>query len=199
MKVAEKKQSKYSNASSPVSTGSDEEERQTLLPNGRSYVADQEIRDKHVFDAVDGLNKLFLAISITVLLVLILILVDEFTARVVPIWGIFLVIWLGHVALFLISLSIARLLLSSVLSKSERVRFSQRWHQANEKRIPLIQFVLFQLLWILSLSFALVIFEILLYLAIVEVTSYLPVLIFSYIIIGGALLFAFLCRLVIDR
>ena len=176
------------------SGSSSDEEKESLLPNGISGKSDQELRDGYVFDAVHGLNQIFLVIAITSILTLILIFVDEFTESVIPIWGIFLVVWIGHLALFAVMLSIVRLLLSSVLSKSERLQFSHRWHQANEKRIPLIQYVLYQLLWVLGASFLLFIFEILLYLSIVGIISFVSLLIYAYIIIAGFVTFAILCR-----
>ena len=78
----------------------EEEERQTLLPI-EQHVKDQDKRDKYVFDAVDTLTLIFLLLVWTIIFVLILVFINEYTDNAIPIWGIFLVIWIAHFVLLL--------------------------------------------------------------------------------------------------
>jgi hypothetical protein len=89
---------------------------------------------------------------------------------------------------------VTSLVLKSLVAKNEQERQTARWHQANEKRIPLIQFLMYNLSWILGISAVLVVVEILVYL---ETYGYVPTYSFLvpiYIVIGFALLSALICR-----
>lgn len=170
-----------------------EEEQQTLLPQDQQ-LKEQDQRNKYVFDAVDSLSFIFLLLAWTVIFVLILVFINEYTDDAIPIWGIFLVIWVGHFILFLLTLRIIRLILRSLFTRKDQERFTQRWHQANEKRIPLIQYVFYHLAWILGLSMIILIFEILLYLYYDGQVPLWSTLIPLYIITGIATLNSLICR-----
>jgi len=170
-----------------------EEEQQTLLPQQDQQLKEQDQRNKYVFDAVDTLSFIFLLLAWTIIFVLILIFINEYTDAI-PLWGIFLVIWVGHFILFLLTLRIIRLILRSLFTRKDQERFTQRWHQANEKRIPLIQYVFYHLAWILGLSMMILIFEILLYLYYNGQVPLWSTLIPLYIITGVATLNSMICR-----
>jgi hypothetical protein len=150
------------------------DEDKPLLPSERLNILEQERRDRYVIDAVQGLNYILLITAWTIIVALALVFVNEYTANI-PVWSIFLVLWIGHFILFIVFVHMIRQMLRSLLAKNDAERLTQRWHQANERRIPLIQYLMFHLLWALGISFMLVIFEILLYLSLIDaVPSYVP-------------------------
>ena len=108
-----------------------------------------------------GLNHVVLVAAWTAIVALILVFVNEFTSNAIPSWGIFLVLLFGHFVLFLVVLRILRLVLHSLLPKNDAERATQKWHQANEKRIPLIQYTVYNVGWVFGVSFLLVLVEVL--------------------------------------
>ena len=170
----------------------EEEERQTLLPS-EQLLKDQDKRDKNVYDAVDTLSLIFLLLSYTIIFILILLFINEYTNDSIPIWGIFLVIWFSHLLLLILTIRIIRLIVKS-LFHSNNDRFTQKWHQTNEKRIPLIQFIFYHLAWILGLSLILLIYEILLFLYYYQQLPLWSSLIPLYIITGILTLNSIICK-----
>ena len=71
---------------------------------------------------------------------------------------------------------------------------TQRWHQSNERRIPLIQFVMYHLAWIFGLSFVFVVDEILVYLYYQNLAPSYSFLVPFYIVTGIAISNSLVCR-----
>jgi hypothetical protein len=155
---------------------------------------EQSNRDKLVMDAVSNLNIFPSIFSWTCIIALIIIFIDEYTDDAIPLWVIFLDLWIGHLALFALSIYCLNLVLKSLLSKNEFERQTARWHQANEKRIPLIQYLVYNIAWILGISTMFVITEVLLYLHDYSTVPAYGFLVPIYAIIIISLLSAILCR-----
>lgn len=173
-----------------------DEERQSLLRNSNSIDSQHKKRDQLAIEAVAGINQIVDTAGAALLIALLLVFINQFVDEVIPSWSIFLVLWLGHAVIVLICGSSVRLLLLSIVSKNDRERVSQKWHQANERRIPLLQFAMYHILWIFGLSIALVIFEILLYLALSSQIPTYSIFIVPYILLGIAISNSFVCRFV---
>lgn len=69
---------------------------------------------------------------------------------------------------------------------------SLRWHQANERRIPLIQFIMYNIAWTFGVSVLLVVMEIQLYLYSLSMvpfwSAFVPVFIFTSVAIANSLI-----------
>lgn len=174
-----------------------EEDRQPLLPSERLHHLEQERRDKYVTDAVHGLNHILLVAAWSIILALVLVFTNEYVG-VIPLWSIFMILWIGHFIVFVIFLNMIRQMLRSLLAKNDAERLTQRWHQANERRIPLIQYLMFHLLWTLGISFMLVIFEILLYLSLVGMAPSWSPLVPAYIVVAISFSNSLVCRYFLD-
>ena len=122
---------------------------------------EQERRDKCIFDAFQGLRYIMLSVSWTILITLLLIFVDEFTNDF-PIWSYFLVIWLSQLMLVFVITKIIREIIRSLTYKGKDKQREVRWNDANGRRIPLMQYLIFQLVKIICTLFIAIIFEILL-------------------------------------
>ena len=159
-----------------------------------SLIGVQQERDKSVVEAAMGLNHVVLVAAWTSIAALILVFVNEFTDNAIPSWGIFTVLLFGHFVLLLVVMRILRLILRSLLPKNDAERSTQKWHQANEKRIPLIQYTVYNVSWVFGVSFLLVLVEIfamLYYLGLAPV--YAP-LVPIYLLTGVALTNSIICR-----
>jgi hypothetical protein len=178
----------------PSKTDNNSEEQQSLLRNENSIDSLQAKRDQFAMNAVSGLYQIIVVVAFAIIIAIILLFTSEFVPGVIPTWSIFLVVWLGHLSIFFVVASSIRLLLLSMLSKNDRERQSQRWHQANERRIPLLQFAIYHFMWILGLSTVLIVFEVLIYLSIIGTVSVASVFVIPYIIIGIAISNALICR-----
>ena len=176
---------------------SNDEERQSLLhaDGSLSEISQhQSKRDKSAAEAVINLHQIVVVMALCYLGVSCVITVNTFVSNTFPSWVIFLLIWLGHAAIFFICFYSIRLMLQSMIAKNNRERFTQRWHQANEKRIPLLQFAIYHISWIFFLSIALIVFEILSYLAIIGVSQQYAIFVIPYVIIGISLSNSLVCR-----
>lgn len=151
-------------------------------------------RDKSVYEAALGLNHFVLVAAWTSIAALILVFINEFTNNAIPSWGIFTVLFFGHFVLLLVVMRILRLILRSLLPKNDAERSTQKWHQANEKRIPLIQYTVYNVSWIFGVSFLLVIIEVLALLYYEGVAPVYASLAPIYLLTGVALINSVLCR-----
>ena len=151
-------------------------------------------RDKSVFEAAMGLNHFVLVAAWTSIAALILVFVNEFTNNAIPTWGIFTVLLFGHFVLLLVVMRILRLVLRSLLPKNDAERSTQKWHQANEKRIPLIQYTVYNVSWVFGVSFLLVIVEVLALLYYEGLVPIYACLLPIYLLSGLALINSMLCR-----
>ena len=151
-------------------------------------------RDKHVLEATQSLTYFVVIAAWTVIVVMILVFVNEFTANAIPAWGIFAVLFLGHFILFLVVIRIMRLILRSLLPKNDAEKATQKWHQANEKRIPLIQYTVYNVSWVFGVSFLLVITELLALLYYENLAPVYASLVPIYLLSGAALVNSILCR-----
>jgi hypothetical protein len=153
-----------------------------------------DVRDKHVADAVENLYLVVVICAVALFAALCVEVINCFVPGSMPTWTLFLFLWVGHFVLLIVLFQSVKHMLHAMISKSTRERFSQKWHQANERRIPLIQYAVYHIGWIFGLSFALVITEIIAYLAVVGVIPAYAAFIIPYIIIGGALSNSLVCR-----
>lgn len=151
-------------------------------------------RDHNVVDATTGLNHVILVAAWTVIIALILVFINEFTDKAIPSWGIIASLLFGHFILFLVIIRIMRLILRSLLPKNDVERATQKWHQANEKRIPLIQYTVYNVSWIFGVSFLLVLTEILALLNDQGLAPVYAALIPLYLLSGAALCNSVVCR-----
>lgn len=160
------------------------------------------IKDQCVVRAVEHLLIILYVVTATVLLVIFLLIVNLLTfADAVPYWGIFLVIWMGHLSVLVVVGSSVHLVLQSVTTDSgdtaadgDEERTTAQWHQLNERRIPLVQFLMYNLAWVLWVSLVLVVFEVLLYLALEGDVAATACLVPVYVASGLAIVSAILCR-----
>jgi len=103
------------------------EERQSLLSGSEtSNSKEQARRDACVVDALDSLNYIVYVAAWTIISVLIFCFVNEYTEDSIPIWAIFLVLWVGHFIYFYLVMRTIRLVLRSLIAKNEQERFTQR-------------------------------------------------------------------------
>lgn len=182
-----------------------DEENQGLLEdanvpnNANLFSSDNDVgivgRDKMAAAAVQSLLYIVVIAAVTIISVLIVEIANAFTRDSVPIWVPFLIFWIGHIVVGGTIYQSIRYMLQAMVSKSNRERFSQKWHQANERRIPLIQFTVFNLAWIFGLSFALVIAEVLALLACLNIVPVVCAFIIPYVIVSIAISNSLLCRL----
>ena len=154
----------------------------------------EKIKDQYVIRAVEYLHLILYIVSWTILFVFLLLFINEFVDHAIPIWAIFLVLWIGHVLLLVVAGSSIQLVLDSMTSDGDEERTTALWHQINERRIPLIQYLMYNLAWILWTSMILWIFEILVFLSTMSLVEPYDCLVPIYIVSGLAILTAFLCR-----
>lgn len=159
-----------------------------------SAVEWQKQRDTSIVEACLGLNHVVLVAAWTAIVAIILVFVNEFTSNAIPSWGIFLVLLFGHFVLFLVVLRIMRLVLHSLLPKNDAERATQKWHQANEKRIPLIQYTVYNVGWVFGVSFLLVLVEVLALLYYEGSAPLYACLVPIYLLSGAALLISIVCK-----
>lgn len=142
---------------------------------------------------------LFVAI---ILIFQILLLVDCIYLNVIPLWAIFLVLWLGHGLLFLVVCSsvsfifksLQKFSTSKISSNVNESRSTQQWHQANEKLIPLIQYTMYNHAYILSASLVAVMCEVLIYLSTLSIVPEYSFIVPIYVAVGIAFSNALLCK-----
>lgn len=189
-----------SNVSETSSTSWDRsstEEKGSLLSGDYEsrLVREQKKRDKFAVEAVDCLIVILLVAGFVLITINILVLINENVNDEIPLWAMFVILWFGHLAIFITAIYSVRLMLKSMVSKGDRsVRLTQRWHMSNERRIPLIQYILSHLIWALSTSFIFVIFEILLFLQLNSRIPQYSILIVLYIVFGAGFLSSVICR-----
>lgn len=151
----------------PLVDSANTEESQSLLY--QDFKIDEEIkkRDSYVVSSVNRLHEIVQVFTWSSILSTVLAVVNISTSMsIIPVWSIFFVLWMGHVAAFLISIHIFfEIFKALTYVKSEYHEDSLLWHQANENRIPLVQYVLYHLFQILGLSFCIFMLEFLLYLS----------------------------------
>ena len=159
-------------------------------------------RQNYIEYAVSQLQIIaYLAVFI-LLTIQALVLVNCVRQYTIPVWALFLVLWLGHGCLFVITIiSISNIFKSMQKCNSMRppitghdTRIAQQWHHANEKLIPLIQYTMYNHACILSISFTLLICEILVYLSIHLVVPAYSFLFPIYVVAGFSLSNAFICK-----
>jgi hypothetical protein len=156
---------------------------------------EQKRRDQYVIEAVDTLVIILLIVGFSLISANILVLVDQNVDMEIPLWSIFTVLWVGQFAILIAALYAVRMMLKAMIIKVKRgKRLAQKWHHANEKRIPLVQYVLIHLGTVLGVSFVVAIFEINLYFALAGMISkYVPLGI-AYAITGFSFLGSILCK-----
>ena len=155
---------------------------------------DEKIKDQYVIRAVEHLHWILYVVSWTILFVFLFLFINEFVDHAIPIWAIFLVLWIGHVLLLIVAGSSIQLVLDSMTSDGDEERTTASWHQINERRIPLIQYLMYNLAWVLWTSMILWIFEILVFLSTMSMVEPYDCLVPIYIVSGLAILTAFVCR-----
>jgi heme/copper-type cytochrome/quinol oxidase subunit 2 len=151
-------------------------------------------RDQKAVDAVENLYLVVVVTAITMFLTLCVEVINCFTANAIPLWVMFMFLWMGHFAIGVVVFQSVKYMLQSMISKNNRERFSQKWHQANERRIPVVQFVVYHVAWILGISFSLICGEIIVYLAVTNTVPMYAAFIIPYFIIGIALSNSLVCR-----
>lgn len=155
-------------------------------------------KDGFMFESAQCLNYIVVTVALAVMLALLMLVVNAFDDNAIPIIYIFVVLWFGHLVILGIDIYAVRLIFSSIdFTKGKRHANLQHLHQANERRIPLIQFVGFHLLWILGLSFVLVLFEIIMYLQYVGIAKPYSVFVLAYFILTICLATSLICRWVL--
>ena len=155
---------------------------------------DEKIKDQYVIRAVEHLHWILYVVSWTILFVFLFLFINEFVDHAIPIWAIFLVLWIGHVLLLIVAGSSIQLVLDSMTSDGDEERTTASWHQINERRIPWIQYLMYNLAWVLWTSMILWIFEILVFLSTMSMVEPYDCLVPIYIVSGLAILTAFVCR-----
>jgi len=114
---------------------------------------------------------------------------------VFPIWAIFLVLWMGHAVAFFASLYTVYLIAKSAWKCRIGREHIESWRMSQERRIPLIQYILYNLAQILSVSFFVFLVELFLYVD--EVSPGAPLYIYLvpiYVVSMIGLLNSILCR-----
>ena len=188
--------------SSSSQAGNTTDEHVSLLDSARSTTESStstasfsnKERDKYVLEATQSLNHFVVIAAWTAIVAMIFVFVNEFTDNAIPTWSIFAVLFFGHFLLFIVVIRIMRLILRSLLPKNDAEKATQRWHQANEKRIPLIQYTVYNVSWIFGASFLLVIIEILALLYFENIAPVYASLVPIYLFSGAALMNSILCR-----
>lgn len=178
----------------PPSRGSSSihaEETSGLLGSSSSS---EKMKDHYVIRAVEHLHGILYVVSWTVLFVLLLLFVNEFVGRAIPLWAIFFVLWIGHILLVVVAGSSIQLVLDSMTTDGDEERTTAQWHQINERRIPLIQYLMYNLAWVLWISLILWIFEILVFLNTLSMVESYSYLVPIYLVSGMAIMTAILCR-----
>lgn len=181
------------------------EEESAPLVRSQSMRRDEAERGRrhdNIECAVNHLRSTTYLFVVIILIFQILVLVDCLDPNVIPLWALFLVLWLGHGWLFVVVCSsvtyifksLQKLSSSKIPSSLNDSKSTQQWHQANEKLIPLIQYTMYNHACILSVSSIAVTCEILIYLSILSVVPKYSFLIPIYIVVGIALSNALLCK-----
>lgn len=164
--------------------------------------AERARRNDNIECAVNHLKSTTYLFVVIILIFQILLLVNCVYQNVIPIWALFLVLWLGHGWLFVVVCSSVSYIFKSLQkfsspklpSNVNESRSTQQWHQANEKLIPLIQYTMYNHAYILSASLVAVTCEILIYLSILSIVPEYSFLVPIYIVVGIAFSNALLCK-----
>ena len=149
-------------------------------------------RDERLKLSADGLYYLFLIAAWTTILALLLTFINLYNGAI-PLYAVFIIFWTGHVLLIFMMLRILRSMILSVIGTG-KLESTHRWHLANERRFPLLQYLLFQISWILGISAVLFVFEILLYLYYSDAVTLSAVTVPIYILSSICLLNSMLCK-----
>jgi len=160
-------------------------------------------KDQYVVRAVEHLHVILYVVAWTAVAVFVVLFVNEFVDHAVPVWAVFLVVWVGHVGVLVVAGSSVHLVLESMSTgdsgsgqnhDGDDERTTAQWHQINERRIPLVQYLMYNLAWVLWVSLILVVFEVLLYVGLTGDTPLTACLVPVYVAGGLAVFTAVLCR-----
>lgn len=196
----------------------EEEEKRSLLPKGeptsraptptetgsRSIESGRYSREEKTDDrtekqqylefAVSSLKTILIIFLCSVILATTCNIVYEVNTSYMPLWVIFFCLWLGHAVIFGISVRVIQLLFRSLIPGFEKDKLTNKVLRTNEKRVALAQFTLFNLLWLHGVSLIAIIFEILLYLSLENITPAYAPLIPLYILASISIVNTLICR-----
>jgi small-conductance mechanosensitive channel len=181
-------------AAAGVST--EDEEKKSLLPKGGPSEKPDERTEKQQYleFAVYSLEVMLIIFACSIILATACTIVLEVNPLDMPLWVVFIWLWLGHIIIFGISVRVIQLLFRSLIPGFEKDKLTNKVLRTNEKRVALAQFTLFNLLWLHGISLMAIIFEVLLYLSIENVTPPYAPLIPIYIIASISIVNALVCR-----
>jgi len=166
---------------------------------------DQEKYDKNIIKSVHNLNRIIYAIFVTILLAVILYLIDVSSGFTIPIFMIFIVLWIGHLFILGIVLKIMRRILRSMIKFTDKfnggelVKRKSADTESNhvynvDNRSNMIVFLFFQSNLVIFVSVFIIIAELLVLLNVYNlVPAYSPT-IPLYFIIVASILYAILFR-----
>ena len=155
---------------------------------------DRTEKQKYLEYAVYSLENILIVFCVAVMLATVLTLVREINETYMPLWVIFGVVWLAHVLIFGASVRVIQLLFRSLIPGYEKDKLTNKVLRTNEKRITLAQFTLFNLLWIHGICLMAIMFEILLFLNLMNIVPAYACLIPLYIVASIAIINALVCR-----
>lgn len=178
-----------------------DEVRPLILTNTSLTLDPLDDRNKkhYIVDATRNLNLITYLCTSTLIIVLALVFINQCINDNIPLWTLFLILLIGHFVLFILMFNIMRCVYKSMQPESQdesslKQHTVEKWHRTNEKIIPLIQYLLYNLLCIFWISSMLFIFEILVYLSLILVVPAYSFLIPIYIVAGLSLSNAVTCR-----
>ena len=163
-------------------------ESHPLLPpdddRGNAFAKQQKLRDQSMRKGVYCLYYIYVTITWASLISLTLYFTDLYAHNVIPLFAVFIPLWLGHVVYLIIIFQCFYHIFQAILAPSKELqsneRFTPKWQQMNQKRIPLIQFTLYHLGWITGVAIIFLTCEILLYYQTISVIPSYSVLIPMY-------------------
>jgi F0F1-type ATP synthase assembly protein I len=183
--------------------GEKKEERQYLiLPEFSEDQFDQfdeKRRDNYMISAVNHLKLIAYLTTSVIIAVLIVLCLNQYINNV-PVWVCFLILWLGHAIIMILSSSSMIYTYKSLQSENpldnllSANQVVNKMFYFNGKKIKLAQYLLISLFSLLWISFILFTFELLLLLAIYSVVEDYVVLLPFYIYSVTAILSATVCR-----
>ena len=175
------------------------DERTRLLPKPQVNPNDQKLdvkteKQQYLEFAVYSLEGMLFIFMLSLIFTTILSIVRETNGYKLPLWLIFLPVWLGHAIIFGISLRVLQLTFRSLIPGFEKDKLTNKVLKTNEKRVALAQYSLYNLLWLHGISSMAILFEVLLYLGLMEIIPLYACLIPIYIVSSIAIINTLICR-----
>jgi hypothetical protein len=171
-----------------------DEEKEEVRPLLSS--SNKTILDQFIINTLQHLNLITHISTSTILIVLALTFIDQCIDSSIPLWTFFLIFFTGHAVLFVVMFNCIRCIYRTLQSESqlESKNGIGNWYIRNKEMIPLIQYLLFNLVSIFWISSIALIFEVLVFLSLLKIIPAYSFLVLIYIVTGLSLSNAIVCR-----